>query len=983
MSAEFESPEEVAIVGMACRFPGARNIEEYWANLCDGVESISFLSLEESLSDGADPALLRAADYVGAAGVLDDIEMFDAEFFGVNPREARILDPQHRLFLECAWAALENAGYPPGAGSRSVGVFAGASANTYQMMVWSNPKLVRGMGRFQIGLLNSTDHLPTRVSYKLNLRGPSVNVQTACSTSLVAVHLACQSLLNGECDVALAGAVSVSVPQKVGYVYEEGGINSPDGHCRAFDARAQGTVGGNGVGVVVLKPASQALKDGDTIRAIIKSSAVNNDGSLKVGYTAPSLEGQAKVITEALTVARINPESISYVETHGTGTAFGDPIEIAALCEAFRGSTGKVGYCAVGSAKPNIGHLDAASGIAGLIKAALALEHKRIPPSLNVSEPNPRIGFQDTPFFVNSRIREWEAIEGPRRAGVSSFGIGGTNAHLILQEAEEVTSSTPSRRWKVFTVSATTDSALERAVANLRDNMIRRRDIDVADAAYTCNVGRRAFTHRRAFVCASNSDAVEAMRRSGFEGVLGKDTKPKPVAFLFPGQGSQHAGMGEQIYKSEPVFRDVFDFCANLLESHFGFDLRDLFSSSDRAKESPGKIFETCFGQPAIFAFEYALAKLWMSWGLRPAAMIGHSLGEYVAAALAGVFSLEDGLLLVARRGRLMQALEGGAMTAVSQPEEAARKLATDGLSLAAVNGPASCVMAGPLTAIVGLENSLAREGVAYRRLRTSHAFHSAMMHPVVAGFREVVQQVYLRRPEVPFVSCVSGSWITESEAVDPGYWARHIIETCRFGDGLSHLLQQDSLLMLEVGPGQALSSLARRQRKKAEQIIISSLSGGESGDEEKSLLEALAQIWASGADVDWQGFHQSEHLHRIPLPSYPFERQYFWADRPNTIAADTPSDRDGIEKEVVATTAANDSDPLVPSSDSVASAHGLSASGSVTSDAEASTGLDAADTPPVSPVDAILLQQLQIMSRQLSVIEEWSGDVGQGSSHE
>ncbi len=623
---------EVAVVGLSGRFPGARNVDEFWDRLCEGAESISFFPDD-------DP------HYVKAEAVLDDIELFDASFFGFTPREAATLDPQHRIFLEESWVALDNAGYNSETYQGRIGVFAGESLNTYFLHnLYPNRKLLESLGTSQIVIGNDRDYLATQVSFRLNLKGPSLSVQTACSTSLVAVHLACQSLLNRECDLALAGGVSVSVPQGIGGQYQEGGIISPDGHCRAFDAKARGTVKGSGAGVVVLKRLADAIDDRDLIHAVIKGSAINNDGAIKVGFTAPAVEGQASVIEEALALASIDPRTIGYVEAHGTGTALGDPVEIAALTQAFRTGTDATGFCPIGSVKTNIGHLDAAAGVASLIKTILALKHRQIPPSLNFEQPNPDIDFANSPFFVNTELRRWETNDTPRRAGVSSFGIGGTNAHVVLEEApvaSESFESSSSSSPQLLVLSARTQNSLAQASRNLATHLQRHPHIDLADVAYTLSAGRKQFEHRLAVVCHDAADAVTTLsdpdRLRVFSGAA--KYEKRPVAFMFPGQGAQYAGMGRALYEREPVFRTELDHCAELLRNSLGVDLREIIYADQLSpEESAARLAETRFAQPALFAVEYAMAKLWIEWGVVPQAMIGHSIGEYVAACLAVVF---------------------------------------------------------------------------------------------------------------------------------------------------------------------------------------------------------------------------------------------------------------------------------------------------------------------------------------------------------
>jgi acyl transferase domain-containing protein len=872
---------EVAIIGMSGRFPGARDVDEFWRNLRDGVESIEFFSDEELEAAGIAPALLRHPNYVKAGAVLADVEMFAAAFFGFSPREAALTDPQHRLFLECAWEALENAGYDPHRCQERIGVYAGAGLNTYvSLSALSAPNPVEAAGVFQAIIASDKDFLSTRVSYKLNLTGPSITVQTACSTSLVAIHLACQSLLNGECDVALAGGVRIKSAQKAGYVYQEGGISSPDGHCRAFDAGAQGTVGGSGVGVVVLKRLADALADRDYIHAVIRGSAVNNDGSAKVGYTAPSVDGQTEVIAEALAMAGVEPETVTYVEAHGTGTALGDPIEIAALRQAFRASTAKKDFCAIGSVKTNIGHLDAAAGVAGLIKTVLALRHKEIPPSLHFEQPNPKIDFANSPFYVNTKLRQWNVAGQPRRAGVSSFGMGGTNAHVVLEEAPPAPPAAAGRAEHLLVLSAKTEEALERATANLVAHLCRHPEVSLADVAYTLQMGRRPFAHRRALVCEDVADAVTALGTVDSQRVFTAFAEPRhsPLSFMFPGQGAQYVNMGRGLYEGEPSFRAAMDHCATLLEPHLGFNLLQvLYPASGKEATATAWLNETATAQPALFVIEYALARLWQAWGLEPEAMIGHSIGEYVAACLAGVFALEDALALVVQRGRLVQQLPGGSMLGVSLAETEIQPFLDGRLSLAAINGPQRCTVSGPDEAIDALQARLEAAGIGCRRLHTSHAFHSAMMEPILDEFAACVGRVALGPPTIPFVSNVTGTWIAADEATEPRYWAKHLRQTVRFADGLRALLAEENRVLLEVGPGRTLGVFARQQGAGA---VFASLRHPQAGQADRPfLLNTLGRLWLSGLEIDWRGFYGDEQPRRVPLPTYPFARERYWIE--------------------------------------------------------------------------------------------------------
>ncbi|HEX8127478.1 MAG TPA: type I polyketide synthase, partial [Pyrinomonadaceae bacterium] len=886
----------IAVIGMAGRFPGARNVEKFWENICAGRESITFFSEEELIARGVDARTLDAFGYVKAEAVLDDVELFDASFFGFTPREAETTDPQHRLFLEHAWEALESAGYEAENYAGRIGVYAGESVNSYLLHnLYRQRQLIDAMGASQILIGNDRDYLATFVSYKLNLKGAAITVQTACSTSLVAIHLAGQSLLNHECDMALAGGASVSIPHGHGAIYSEGGIISPDGHCRAFDARARGTVKGSGVGVVVLKRLSDALTDGDTIHAVIKGTAINNDGALKVGYTAPSIEGQASVIEEALAVAQVEPETIGYIETHGTGTALGDPVEIAALTQAFRRDTDKKSFCAIGSVKTNIGHLDAAAGVAGFIKTVLALKHRQLPPSLHFEEANPNIDFVNSPFFVNTKLNAWSDGDSPRRAGVSSYGIGGTNAHVILEEppAAASSSSGAARPVQLLTLSARTPHALERATANLAAHFKQHPSLNLADAAYTLSVGRREFEHRRILVCRDIAETVHALETPDAPRALTsfQERGAHPVVFMFSGQGAQYVGMAREIYETEPFFREQVDACAEMLRTHLDLDLRDvIYPNEEGATAAAASLDETWLSQPALFVIEYALARLWMKWGVRPVAMIGHSIGEYVAACLAGVFSLEDALRLVAARGRLMQQMPRGAMLAVKLSPVELEPLMDERMSLAAVNAPSLCVVSGEAEAIAGLEQKFNAGGVSCRRLHTSHAFHSAMMQPVLEPFAEEVRRVTLRRaPEIPYISSLTGTWITETEATDARYWAQHLRDAVQFYRGIGELMREPEAILLEVGPGQTLSTLAKQQLgSDANRVVLASLRHPHDRQSDASfILETLGKLWLAGVKVDYQAFYADQQRRRISLPTYPFERQRYWIDPPDSSLPD------------------------------------------------------------------------------------------------
>ncbi|MBE8987837.1 type I polyketide synthase [Nostoc sp. LEGE 12450] len=886
--------DAIAIIGMAGRFPRANNVDIFWQNLRDGVESITFFTDEELLSAGIKPDVLNNSSYVKAFGLLEDIELFDANFFGFTPKEAEIIDPQHRLFIECVWEALENAGYNSKTYPGQIGLFAGAALSSYLLNnLFSNfyPDwdALSSVESFQMFVGNDKDHLTTQISYKLNLKGPSVNVQTACSTSLVAVHFACQSLLNGESDIALAGGVSIHLPQKAGYYYEQGGILSNDGHCRAFDANASGTIFGNGLGVVVLKRLEDAVRDRDYIHAIIKGSAINNDGSLKVGYTAPSVDGQTAVILETLALADVEPETISYIETHGTGTILGDPIEIAALTQAFHSSTDKKGFCAITSAKTNVGHLNTAAGVAGLIKTVQALKHQQIPPNLHFQAPNPQIDFANSPFYVNTTLSKWQSNGTPRRAGVSSFGIGGTNAHVILEEAPDLGVKgkgveVQGRNYWLLPLSAKSEQALEQVTTNLAIHLQQHPELDLADVAYTLSVGRWAFDYRRMVVCRDIEDVLKALTTLDPQRVFTYNQKPskRSVVFMFSGQGAQYVNMARELYEVEAIFQEQVDICADILKPYLGLDIRQIiYPSEPQTQTASAKLQQTSIAQPALFTIEYALAKLWMSWGVLPTAMIGHSIGEYVAATLAGVFSLVDALALVAARGKMMQQQPAGSMLAVPLPEAEVRSLLGQELSLAAINSPSACVVSGKTEVVEALQNYLAAKNIDCRLLHTSHAFHSQMMEPILAAFTEQVKKANPQPPKIPFISNLTGTWIQSNEATNPHYWSQHLRSCVKFSDGISELLKQPEGIFIEVSPSRTLSTLTRQHlTSNAKQLVVTSLRHPKEQQTDIAfILNTLGQLWMAGLDIDWSEFYNSKQPYRVPLPTYPFERQRYWIE--------------------------------------------------------------------------------------------------------
>lgn len=912
LDANYSVPDgAVAIIGMAGQFPGARTVGEFWRNLTRGVKSIQTLSDEELAAVGVPLELQNNPDYVKKASVLADIELFDAAFFGFTPREAESVDPQTRLFLQCAWTALEDAGHNPETYGGLIGTFAGKGFPLYMWRnLTTNPEFVQLVGELQVNIHNENDSLAPIVAYRMDLKGPSVSVQSFCSTSMLAIHLAYQSLSAFECDMAIAGGAAItSLPQGAGYLYQEGGIVSPDGECRSFDADANGSIMGSGVGAVVLKRLEDALEDKDHIYAVIRGSATNNDGIMRVGYTAPGLNGQAAVISEAMGVAGTKAETISYIETHGTGTPLGDSIELAAMMQAFALQTDQKGFCAIGSVKPNVGHLDRASGVANLIKATLALHHKLLPPSLNFEKPNPEIELENSPFYVNTTLQPWRSNGNwPRRAGVSSFGLGGTNVHLVLEEAPPPPPPGAARPYQPLLFSAKTEGALEVTTSNLVDYLQQNPESSLADIAFTLQVGRVAFNHRRMVVCADSQDGARALSLADPQRVLtaNQTFRDRPVVFMFPGVGDHYVGMGQELYQTEPVFREWVDTCCDILQSFLEIDLREvLYPQRDKPirKQSLAQVkpnlrgmlsqqyqdiqanplSRTVLAQPAMFVVEYALAQLLMSWGIQPAAMIGYSLGEYTAACLADVLSLPDALMLVARRARLIEALDKGSMLTAALPFADIRPFLDDDISLAGELTPTTCVLAGPPQAIAALQERLTAKDIVCRPLPTTHAFHSAMMTPIIGDLAALLQTVTLNPPQIPYVSNVTGDWITDAEATDPTYWTRHLCQPVQFAAGTKALLQTSEQFFLELGPGQALGSFVKQHpacKPEQRQLMASMLP--HAYDNMPALafaLSTLGRMWLSGVEVDWNGFYQHETRQRLSLPTYPFARLRYWIE--------------------------------------------------------------------------------------------------------
>nr|WP_276207677.1 type I polyketide synthase [Paludifilum halophilum] len=904
---------EIAVIGMSGRFPGAKSVTEFWDNLVNGVESISFFTDDELREAGISEERLAHSRYVKAKGALEDVETFDAAFFDYTPQEAIMMDPQFRLLHECTWEALEDAGYSPQSYKGMIGLYAGAAFNSQWIMRALQQNQSGDSDTLEAAVLNLRDYFSTLVSYNLNLKGPSFTVQTGCSTSLVAIHLAVQALLSGECSMALAGGVSINLPKKSGYLYQEGMINSPDGHCRVFDADAAGTVFGDGAGIVALKTLEDALEDGDHIDAVIRGSAINNDGNRKVGYTAPSTKGQIAAVRSAIHVAEVEPDSISYIEAHGTGTTLGDPIEIQALKEAFQ--TDRRGFCRIGSVKSNVGHLNNAAGIAGFIKTVLAMKHRLLPPTLHYQRPNPKIDFENSPFVVNQELTPWHSEAYPLRAGVSSFGIGGTNAHIILEESPTAASSPEERDWKLLLLSAKTPTALTQTTDNLRHYLESHPDTRLADVAYTLQVGREHFPHKRMIVCRDTPHALDLLRSVDSEGERTgvSDTDRRPAVFMFSGQGSQYVRMGLDLYRSEPIFRQEVDRCLEMAGNVAGEDLKKVLYPKEPG-EAVSDIQRTDIAQPVLFIFEYALANMLMQWGIRPKAMIGHSIGEFVAACLSGVLSLEDALSLVKLRGKLMQEMPAGSMLSVSLDEEELKPYLHEDLSLAAVNAPTLCVVSGPDPAIRELAQQLSEEGREYRLLHTSHAFHSSMMEPVLDRWEAAVAELKLNRPETPYISNVSGTWIRDEEAVDPRYWAKQLREPVRFMDGLHTLMDDVDPFFIEVGPGNTLSTFVRSTGEQAGTSAVVHLvrHPRENVPDHYHLMLKLGRLWLNGVSIDWNGFYGDEQRQRVSLPTYPFDRRRYWIEERSS----SPYENRQVEwqkaAEQTATAVTEDAEPAV-----------------------------------------------------------------------
>jgi len=864
---------EIAIVGIGCRFPGADNWREYWENLTNDVESVEFLSNHALAELGVSQANLSNRNFVKARVVLKDKDLFDFSFFKYSPSEALLLNPLHRVFHQCVWEALEDAGYDPEQVKGLTGLYAGAGDDLTWKVYSALENWDQIVDNYTAHIINNKDYLSSLVSYKLNLKGPAFTVNTACSTSLVAINLACKSLLLGEVRMALAGGVSLSPQTQKGYFYQEGMIFSADGHCKAFDKDASGTMAGEGAGVVVLKRLTDAVNDGDHIYAIIKGSAINNDGNRKVGFTAPSVEAQAECIRKAQIFAKVDPETVTYIEAHGTATRLGDPVELEALNIAFNRNTAH--RCALGSVKTNIGHLDTAAGVAGLIKTALALKYRKIPASLHFKEPNPEINFNDGPFYVNDKLREWTRVgDNPLRAGVNSLGIGGTNAHVVLEEAPVREDSPSLHHYKLLTLSANTADSLLRYTERLKSFLQKEPDINLPDLSYTLQAGRRHFSHRLAMTYSTREELTDLLQGETLKDqIVGNGEAGRKVVFMFPGQGSQYAGMGKDLYEMNPYFRQEMDKGFTIIQNLTGADLRNvLFPATAEGR----LINETRYAQPILFLIEYSLARLLISIGITPRYMIGHSIGEYAAACLSGVFSFEDTLRLVLRRGELMNSVPGGSMLSVPITAEEAGVYVNGNISLAAVNGPEQVVLSGDTACLEELKLKLDGSGIPYITLHTSHAFHSEMQDGIMEDFRKTFEAVKFNKLTIPFLSNLSGNFIRDEEAGSADYWVYQMRRTVRFSDGIKTLLSgEQDLIFIEVGAGHALTSLLKQQRPSTQGSrpsfnLIRSIK--EDGNDAGYFTHRIGQLWSHGVQIDWSSYYGTEKRCRIPLPTYSFQ---------------------------------------------------------------------------------------------------------------
>jgi acyl transferase domain-containing protein/2-polyprenyl-3-methyl-5-hydroxy-6-metoxy-1,4-benzoquinol methylase/acyl carrier protein len=902
------NPNAVAVIGMACRFPGAKNIDEFWHNLKNGIESISFFSEEEVVESGIDIAIAKNVSLIKAFGVLEESDKFDAEFFGFSPREAELLDPQNRMFLECAWEAFENASYDTNRFDGRVGVYASSSLSTYLLKnLLSNKETLISVGGISAQLGNDKDHVPTRVSYAMNLKGPSIAIGTACSSSLVAVHLACQGLLDFHCDMALTGGVTVHANQSEGYFYNHEGTASPDGHCRTFDSNSGGTISGCGAGAVVLKRLADAIKDNDNIYAIVLSSAVNNDGAVKVSYTAPGIDGQSEIIAEAHNLADIDPETISYVETHGTATNLGDPIEIAALKKAFSSVKNKKAFCALGSVKSNVGHLDSAAGIAGFIKTVLSLKNKQIPPSLHFENPNPALNISDSPFFVNNKLTDWKTNRFPLRAGVSSFAMGGTNAHVILQEFEEDVPDKSEAQMCIILISAKTENVL----ASISINLFKELNIEakrINDIAYTLQMGRKPFRFRKTIVASNISSLLKELESdksiNTFTGIA--DNSNIDIVFMFSGLGSHYVNMGLDLFNNNKVFRNSLLLCSSIFNKLTGNDLisiiyPDGISDIRNVNENTGidflqmvrgdtgenksgtKLDETIFAHPAIFSIEYALTQMCFELGIKPSVLIGHSIGEYTALCISGALGLEDTLKLISERARILNTVQHGEMLTVDTKEENLKQYLTGSLSLAAVNDFSSCVISGLKYDIDALKIKLNLQGIVHRSVRTQHAFHSKLIEGKKEDLYSLFKQIRFGQLSIPIISCSTGDWLTDNEITNPDYLVSHTTNSVRFFAGINKLFTEKYIHFLEIGPGQNLAGFVLKSYPKdtGKKIFVRTIMKNvyDSQPDYEYFMRTVAKLWTSGIDINWEYLYKGYQPKRIPLPTYPFENKRYWID--------------------------------------------------------------------------------------------------------
>jgi acyl transferase domain-containing protein len=868
--------EDIAVIGMTGRFPGANNIDQLWQNLCAAKESISFFNEQELQEAGIDKTTFQQANYVKAKGILQDVEYFDPEFFGLSALEAKLLDPQQRLFLLCAWEAFENAGYNPKQLEERVGVFASTAMSHYLLKnILANKELLANLDEYQLLLSNDKDFLATRISYLLNLRGPSINIQTGCSSSLACVHYACQSLLNGECELALAGGVSITLPQQQGYLYKKEMIGSPDGHCYAFDERAQGTVKSNGIGIVLLKPLQEAINDKDHIYAVIRGSAINNDGANKVGYTAPSVTQQARVIKEALAVAEVSTKDIHYIETHGTGTILGDPIEIAALKQAFNQHEVEKPYCALTSLKTNLGHLDVAAGVTSLIKASLAVYHGKIPASLNFANLNPKINLAGSPFYINKEIKDWLPVDGLRRAGISAFGVGGTNVHVILQQPPKNHPAKISSEKQLLLFSAKSKYSLQKNIENIQHFLQSSEQADLADVAYTLQTGRQAMPYRASMAIKDKSDFEVEMAALNLSNIIAVDKSPN-VVFMFPGQGMQYPGMAADLYEANPVFKQALDNCLSALQPYLNINLKELILQENRNCKTAYEILKrTENAQPALFAVEYALACCFKEYGVQPQALVGHSIGEYVAAVFAGIFSLEDAAMLISKRGQLMQKLPAGNMLAVFENKQALIDLMPSTLDIALENAPQLTIVAGTTEQITLFAAQLEQKNIKNQLLPTSHAFHSRMLDPILAEFADLVSKTTRRAPIIRIASNYTGEWLTAAGACSVDYWVKQMRHTVKFASCVNKVQSELAPVFVEVGPGRTLQNLVLQQGIK--NVINTIATQYEDSNNLSTFYRALSYLWDRGVN-----FKPVTKENRIPLPTYAWQLQRYWFDPPH-----------------------------------------------------------------------------------------------------